>query len=80
MAIPRHFRNILGIAKDAIQGKCINGCCRCVCVCVLTCLHTDKYDQIMRWWSSKTQLGIATFLDSAACCYVILPQKSIIMF
>ena len=45
-------------------------------VCVLTGLPTEQYDQIMRWWSSKPQSGIATVLDSDAYCYVILPYRS----
>ena len=43
-------------------------------VCVLTGLWTEQYDQIMRWWGSESQLGIAQVLDSAAHCYVILPR------
>ena len=47
----------------------------CMCVCVLTGLQTEQYDQIMRWWGSKPQSGIAQVLDSAAYCYVILPHR-----
>ena len=42
-------------------------------MCVLTGLWNEQYDKIMRWWSSKPQSGIATVLDSAAYCYVIIP-------
>ena len=45
-----------------------------VCVFVLTGLRTGQYDQIMRWWSSNPQSGIATVLDSVDYCYVILPR------
>ena len=44
-------------------------------VCVLTGLQTEKYDRIMRWWSSKPQSRIATVLDSDTYCYVILPFR-----
>ena len=43
---------------------------------MLTCLRTGKYDQIMRWWSSKTHSGIAKVLYSAAYCCLILPFLS----
>ena len=46
---------------------CIN-----VCVYVLTGLRTEQYDQIMKWWSSNPQSGIAQFLDTVAYCYVLL--------
>ena len=40
--------------------------------CVLTGLWDGQYDRIMRWFSSKTQSGIATTLDYVAYWYVIL--------
>ena len=43
------------------------------CVCVLTGLWTEQYDQIMRWWSSKPQSGIAQVLEYATYYDVILP-------
>ena len=45
-----------------------------VFVCVLTGLWTRKYDQIMRWWSSKPHSGIATVLEPVAYCYIRLPH------
>ena len=42
-------------------------------VCVLTGIRTGQYDQIKRWWSYKTQSGIATVLDYTTYCYVLLP-------
>ena len=42
-----------------------------VFVCVLTGLWTRKYDQIMRWWSSKPQLGVDTVLDYVTYGYVL---------
>ena len=39
---------------------------------MLTGLQTGNYDQIMRWWSSKPQSGIATVLGSVTYCYVLL--------
>ena len=44
-----------------------------VCVCVLTGLQDGKYDQILRWWSSKPQSGIAIALEYVSYCYVLLP-------
>ena len=41
---------------------------------MLTGLRTGQYDQIMRWWSSNPQSGIATVLDSVDYCYVLLPH------
>ena len=41
-------------------------------VCVLNGLWTGKCDQIMRWWSSKPQSGIATVLDYVEYFYVDL--------
>ena len=52
--------------------KEVVGCVQAV-VCVLTGLHTEQYEQIMRWWGSNPQSGIAKVLDSAAYCYVIIP-------
>ena len=43
-------------------------------LCVLTGLWTDQYDQIMRWYSSKPQSGIATVLYYADYFYIILPH------
>ena len=43
-------------------------------VYMLTGLWTGQYDLIMRWRSSKPQSGIATVLDSAAYCYVLIPH------
>ena len=47
----------------------------CACLCVLTGIRTNQYDQLMRWWSSNTQSGIAQVLDSDAYCDVILPLR-----
>ena len=42
---------------------------------MLTGLQTEQYDRIMRWWISNPQSSIATILDSAAYCCVILPRR-----
>ena len=43
-------------------------------VCVLPGLWTEQYDRIMRWLVPSLS-RIATVLDSAAYCYVILPHR-----
>ena len=43
-----------------------------MCVCVWTGFGNGKYDQIMRWWSSKPESAIATVFEYVAYCYVHL--------
>ena len=42
------------------------------CVCVLTSIQTGQYYQIIMWWSSKPQSGIAAALEFVTF-YVLIP-------
>ena len=81
--IPKELEKVWSIGVDTVQRTiqgttklCPSNMTYMILVCVLTSLWTGKYDQIMRWWSSKPQSGIATVLDSVAYCYVLLSLLS----